>query len=262
MNMKIGTTLLKISSDIASHVTKTKHVGYYCAKKNPIGDVFQRTQKAVSNIPQQKNKFPLFFREQKHFNFIKNNVAKIPNTRFGGIWCAIPSSCGKQIPWKIHVYSDNEKDWQRMYGAISGYLLENDIAWKTIGNPMAGIESLNDGAQKGKAFTIYPHSNEEFRKVACDLNEIFKKRKLELTGTSIDGDRKLGDSGRLFYRYEYISGKYKDTIIDTSTKTGLNRYNMIYQGNRRADNYLASDMTIADDPWYDFNPNTSPVVIR
>ena len=65
----------------------------------------------------------------------------------------------------------------------------------------------------------------------------------------------------MFYRYEYSSGKYKDTIIDTSTKSGLNWYNMIYQGNRNASNYLASDMTIADDPWYDFNPNILPATV-
>lgn len=148
-----------------------------------------------------------------------------------------------------------------MYDSISQYLFENDIAWKTIGNPVRGVESLNDGAQKGKAFTIYPHSNEEFRQVAHDLNEIIKRKKLQLKGTRIDGDRQLGDSGRLFYRYEYSSGKYKDTIIDTSTKSGLSWYNAIYQSNRNASNYLASDMTIADNPWYDFNPNISPATV-
>ena len=148
-----------------------------------------------------------------------------------------------------------------MYSLVSGYLFENDISWKTIGSPGQGIESLNDGIQKGKAFTIYPHSCDEFKKVTRDLTQIFIKNQMELEDSSIVGDRSLGQTGRLFYRYEYSSAKYKDVVIDTNTKSGLSWYNVLYQENRQANNYLASDMTSADDPWFDFDPNKTEASI-
>ena len=71
----------------------------------------------------------------------------------------------------------------------------------------------------------------------------------------------MGDSGRLFYRYEYKTGKVKNEVVDLSNHDGYQRYLALYDGNgERIERngqarYLADDMTPEDDPWLNFDPS-------
>ena len=116
------------------------------------------------------------------------------------------------------------------------------------------FEILNRNEQKGKAYTIYPKSNQEFEKIAKDINYIIKNNNLTLEDNKIQGDRRLGSTGRLFYRYEYKTKDLKDAILDLYNTQDAKKYIENYETNRSGDNYLASDMTIDDDPWYNFEP--------
>lgn len=154
-------------------------------------------------------------------------------------------------PWKMHLYSVDEADWREMCDVIIPYLKEHDIDWKTF-SPYHTPEELS-GKQMGKAFTIYPRDNTHMEQVAKDLDYIIRKNKLTKTGSHIIGDNEMGSTGRLFYRYEYNSGKYKNEILDLNTD--YDKYKTIYDRNRGEGRYLAADMTETDDIWRNFDPS-------
>lgn len=154
----------------------------------------------------------------------------------------------------MHLYSVSEADWREMCDVIIPYLKEHNIEWKTF-NDMSGVHDLNGSKQQGKAFTIYPKNNEDMAQIAKDLDYIIRKNQLETQGSSIVGDNELGNSGRLFYRYEFNSGAYKDEILDLSSKTDYNKYRSHYDANRGEGRYLADDMTVEDDIWRNFDPS-------
>ena len=175
--------------------------------------------------------------------------------------------------WKMHIYSDSITDYQNLQDVIVPYLKDNNISHKFLGK--MSISQLNNSHQKGKAFTIYPSSVDEMAKVAKDLDYILRNNNLECPSARIIGDNNLGDTGRLHYRYEYKSGKYSDLVMNLNGqidpkikyKYGLdpqNKYNgdaysifdnYLYDANRGGNNYLASDMTIDDDIWRNFDPS-------
>jgi hypothetical protein len=85
------------------------------------------------------------------------------------------------------------------------------VTWKTLA-PSASIGELNaNKEQKGKAFTIYPANKSQFKQLAHDIDYIIRLNKLEKEDSNIIGDRKLGSTGRIFYRYEHVSGKIYQT---------------------------------------------------
>ena len=111
------------------------------------------------------------------------------------------------------------------------------------------MDKLNDGCEKGKAFVIYPKNNCDFEKIAKDLNCIILKNNLQKNNTHIESTNELGHSGRIFYRYEYSSGDYKDIILNLkNTKDSIN-YRRYYDENRLHNHYLAYDMSSDDDPF-------------
>lgn len=156
--------------------------------------------------------------------------------------------------WKMHLYSVSEADWRKMCDVIIPYLKDKGIEWKTFN---AGYDAsyLNGSKQQGKAFTIYPKNNEDMAQIAKDLDYIIRKNKLETNGSNIVGDREMGSTGRLFYRYEFNSGVYKDDILDLSNESDYKKYHQRYDGNRGEGRYLADDMTPEDDIWRNFNPS-------
>lgn len=170
-------------------------------------------------------------------------------------WSGFEADNQQHGAWKMHMYSVDEADWRKMCDALIPYLKDHDIDWKTF-NVRDNASHLNGGYQEGKAFTIYPRNNEHMEQVAKDLDYLIRKNQLAKQGTDITGDRQLGDSGRLFYRYEYKSGQNKNDILDLSNPEDRDRYHYeLYDGNRGPGNYLASDMTPADDPWLNFDPS-------
>ncbi len=145
-------------------------------------------------------------------------------------------------PWKMHLFSVADAEWQKMAELIIPYLKEKGVTHKTLFN--SSINRLK-GNQAGKAFTIYPASREEFAQIAKDLDYIIRNNGLGTSNANIIGDKALGTTGRIHYRYEWRSKNLE----------GQNYQREFYDGNRGANNHLANDMTIADDPFYNFDPS-------
>lgn len=196
----------------------------------------------------------------EHIEFIRQRQDLFNGTTNYGCWAGYNPQDMHHGAWKMHLYSIDEQDWQNMSEAIIPYLRDHDIEWKTL-NSMYDVTYLNGDIQQGKAFTIYPRDNAHMEQVAKDLDYIIRKNKLQTENSDIVGDRQMGDSGRLFYRYEYNTGKVKDEVLDLSNPEDKARYNNLYDSNsRRYDKYgegryLADDMTTDDDPWLNFDPS-------
>ena len=167
-------------------------------------------------------------------------------------WSGYKPTDQRHGAWKMHLFSVDEADWRKMCDVIIPYLKERDVDWKTF-NSKYDVSYLNGGKQQGKAFTIYPKNNEDMAQIAKDLDYIIRKNKLEMSGSHITGDNQMGSTGRLFYRYEFKSGKYKDEILDLSKDH--QEYLRRYDANRGEGKYLADDMTVEDDIWRNFDPS-------
>ena len=227
-------------------------------QKNATTDTFSFQSRLVSNEKLDAYVLNPNFKPMSHEDFLKSDYYKkdnsfMPNSK--SFWRQYWSTSGDKCAWKIHLYSNNEKDWQRMYVLLEPYLTDNDLKWKTLGNEKESFEKLNSAEQKGKAFTIYPHCKSEFAKIVHDINYIIKKNHMCVRFSKIQGDRPLGDSGRIFYRYEYSKKEYSDCILSMNSKRAYRIYQSIYEGNRKGGRYLATDMTCDDDPWLKFNPD-------
>lgn len=197
---------------------------------------------------------------QSHGDFYSNRRDLFSNLHAYDCWAGYTPQNQQHGAWKMHLFSNNEMDWQNISEAIIPYLREHDIDWKTF-NIANGADTLNNTIQEGKAFTIYPRDNAHMAQVAKDLDYIIRNNHLELNGTNITGDREMGNSGRLFYRYEYKTGSVKDEVVDLSDHYGYQRYLALYDGNgdrikrHGQARYLADDMTPEDDPWLNFDPS-------
>lgn len=196
----------------------------------------------------------------KHVQFCLDNKELFKGNTWDKCWSEFKPQNPKHGAWKMHMYSVDEKDWQKMSEVLIPYLRDHDIDWKTF-NMANGADHLNGGIQKGKAFTIYPRDNAHMEQVAKDLDYIIRLNNLETKGSSIVGDRAMGDNGRLFYRYEYKTGTAQHEVLDLSPNSkDWDRYEELYERNSTRVNrhgegrYLADDMTAADDPWLNFNP--------
>ena len=176
-----------------------------------------------------------------------------------------------RFPWKIHLYSDNYRDLEILMDTAGKYLTDNEVIWKALSDRVS-FDDLGEG-QRSKGITVYPKNQEVFRRIACDLDYIIKINGMKTAGKAIGGDAELGDSGRLFYRFEFRSKKYKDSAertaldpkfsIDLSDDKQLKMYNwLFYEGNDERTSYykefgvkpngaeyLARDMTVNEDPF-------------
>ena len=174
-----------------------------------------------------------------------------------GTWRQSVNNSCYHCAWKMHLYANNDMDLHNILNAVGPYLDDNDISWKTAIDTNA-LLSLKGSKQEGKAFTIYPKSNREFEKIARDVDYIIKRNHLETKKSSIIGDNQLGKTGRIFYRYEFKTGNAKNVVLDFEKEKECQLYDVLYDYNRGPGKYLASDMTIEDDPWNNFDPAKSP----
>ena len=151
-------------------------------------------------------------------------------------------------PWKIHLYADSFEDWLKLSNLTKPVLDKYPtMNWKMAKFGDAdGLQLNND--QKGKAIVLYPENKKQFEQVAQELDQTYKDNNFTRDDTEIYGDRALGTTGRIFYRYEYKSGKDKDVLLDLNKS--YNEYvDKYYDANRGGDRYLASDMSPEDDPF-------------
>lgn len=158
-----------------------------------------------------------------------------------GIWTEIISSTSEHCPWKMHIDARTAAEWQKVASVALPYLEERGVLFKTIRSTET-LKKLAGTKQEGKAFTIYPKSQAEFKMIASELEAILKNNKLSTTAKNISGDRQLGSTGRLHYRYEWTSKNLEGQKYQSS----------FYDANRGDSNYLAGDMTPADDPFYNW----------
>ena len=257
-----GIKSAKVGVKNAASNPEIENLGFM-AKPNTNSGIFSRffrTSNIDPNSPLNKYKPTRNTYNDDHFDFHRNNPHLFKGTHNYGCWAGKESSDPHHGAWKMHLYSVSEEDWQRMADVIIPYLREHDIDWKTF-NSYSEADCLNGGIQQGKAFTIYPRDNAHFEQIARDLDYIIRNNHLETTNTSIVGDNSLGNTGRIFYRYEYNSGKYKDSVLDLNRgSSDWDIYKRLYDSNEDRiqrnghGRYLADDMTTADDPWYNFDP--------
>ncbi len=200
-----------------------------------------------------------FFKlDEKHAAFVKNRKDLFANGDAKYIerayWNDSPYELtNNHSAWKMHLYSVDELDYQSMAEVVLPYLNKHKIAHKTLSSTMSPeLLAKTAPKQTGKAFTIYPQSQEEMAQIAKDLDKLIREHNLTTNTSHITGDNQLGDSGRLFYRYEYKTGKLKDRIYTPGENSLMHA---AYDSNRGEGQYLAHDMTPADDPWLNFDPS-------
>lgn len=189
-----------------------------------------------------------------HYHDRRTSFVLMKLKSHGNAWNQTPFIAGSTTPWKMHIYADTEEDWVKLLLSVGRYLITKKVDWKTL-SAFCSVEDLNsDEKQKGKAFTIYTKNKEQFKELARDLDYIIRLNGLEKEDSNIAGDRKLGTTGRIFYRYECDTGKFKDSSFSYDNNEEMDEYHEHYDANRGEDKYLAPDMTVEDDPFYDFDP--------
>lgn len=165
-------------------------------------------------------------------------------------WIYGETAITKFIPFKIHVSAFTHSELENVMTLLPE-LDNKGIQYKYL-NPEWHKDYLenNDHPQYGKGLTIYPHSKEEFISIAKWLDENLSPAE---TDEYISGDRLLkGKSNRVWYRYELVTGEFKD---NTFSVTYYGVYALLYQPNRGGDKYLALDMNPEDDPFLDLELN-------
>ncbi|MCR4880345.1 MAG: hypothetical protein K6A44_00105 [bacterium] len=183
---------------------------------------------------------------RKHFDEFFSDMYSIGGEPFMHYAGKFPS----RTPWKMHLYSAEQLDYQQLAEKVIPYLKQKGVAFKVMSR-FSSAECLGfskNGVQRGKTITIYPSSNSQMEQLAKDLEQIIRQNNLCTSSSGIIGDRQMGTTGRLFYRYELNSGKFADCELTHDQVTNL------YEANRGSNGYLAKDMTPADDIWRDFNP--------
>lgn len=220
-----------------------------------------KTAPRMMQLPNYQTSFGFFKRKNNepnlsHGDFIKNNPQifnKYDRTDY--TWAKFfPKENLKVSAWKIHIYSDNDKDWQNMSKVVLPYLINKNVLHKTFNNITPEYLEFYTPKQKGKAFTIYTKSQDEFKQIATELDHIIKKQNLTLQNTDIIGDKALGNSGRIFYRYGFKSKEHSNMVFDITSSDGCNGLRYCEDRNRGENRYLADDMQKCDDPFLNFDP--------
>lgn len=260
-----GEGLAQVMSLLAGLKTSKIGIKNAAAKPDVLGISFQPKRNSLLdkvfgsadiNPTDWRNKYKAKQKEycyQNHREFHATHPELFAGNEEWNCWSECSVMDKHHGPWKMHLYSVSEEDWQRMADVIIPYLKERGVEWKTLGSQY-DASHLNGSDQQGKAFTIYPRDNADFEQIARDLDYIIKNNNLETSGSHITGDNNLGSTGRLFYRYEFKTGRMKNEVLDLSNQQDKDIYNQLYDPNRGEGNYLARDMSASDDPWLRFDP--------
>ena len=244
------------------HVTVVKEKGKYYIQDlgstdgiyvQPIEITQENPIPTLSNFPDQRNNTNSSknwlnqFRVSSEYKF-RHDI--------DSYWESISPEDLTKCAWKLHIYADSIQDWKKVTNCVGDCLIQKNAIFKTC-RSAASFSALNQSEkQKGKAMTIYPKSEKDAKIIAAEIDYILRNNNLCILNSNIKGDRCLGTSGRIFYRYEYKSGRDRDVIVDLNNYDDdkLYRY-ALYDANRGDDRYLANDMTHEDDPFYRFDPS-------
>ena len=116
-------------------------------------------------------------------------------------WAIFRARVRQGTPWKIHLYADSPSDWLAVASVILPYLQERRLLHKTVAS-LGMLAAIAGGHQSGKAFTVYFDDVEQFAMEATRLRDLIVAHGLERADATIAGDRPLGRTGRLFYRFD------------------------------------------------------------
>ncbi len=232
-----------------------------------------------------------------HITFITKNLPILPkkydiNTcKFGykptnthwlySIYSDDIFNCNSHGCWKMHIYIEDENDYQKIAPIILEYLKNNPTKHKTFHLLSPELFKITEPDQGKKGIVIYPKYDSEnksniksMEKIARDLDKLIRDNDLTTKESLITGDAKMGTTGRLFYRYEFNS------IKDCNERYNGDEYKRFYVENRtniifyKDENnktgpykleypYLPKDGQDPEkyDPWYRFDPadpNSNP----
>lgn len=144
----------------------------------------------------------------------------------------------KPYMWKMHLYADSYQDWYNLSQVVIPWLVSQNATFKTVNPDMTSIEDILHNRsvdQFGKAFTIYPNDEQEFKRLALGLEQIMTQANLKTTPNLTEGthnmafERQLGKSGRIFYRAERdAQGQYVEACDAAAfnLKQTYNPYNL------------------------------------
>ena len=162
-------------------------------------------------------------------------------------------------PWKIHIYADSPQEWANAAQVALPILRENKLHYKTLSavdkNAFLNLEKAFDGGiQKGKAFTVYFRSKEEFTRIAHTLDAAFQKSGLRSSGTVVN-ERQIGNSGFLSYRNEQAERGVSynvDGVEDPYLKSLGNADGGVQNGN--------TSVELSDEIKNNISPNTQTLL--
>lgn len=139
--------------------------------------------------------------------------------------------------WKMHLYADSYQDWYNLSRVVIPWLVSQNATFKTVNPDISSIEDIlhNRGDEQfGKAFTIYPNDEQEFKRLALGLEQILSQANLKTVPNLTENkhnmafERQLGKSGRIFYRAERdAQGRYVEAHATAALnpKQTYNPYN-------------------------------------
>ena len=131
---------------------------------------------------------------------------------FDSVWAAHKGNLSNpKYMWKMHLYADSYQDWYNLSRVVIPWLVSQNATFKTVNPDMYSINSIlqdRTDDQFGKAFTIYPNNEQEFKELALGLEQILTTANLQTRPNlnehkhNMAFERMLGLSGRIFYRAE------------------------------------------------------------
>jgi hypothetical protein len=171
-----------------------------------------------------------------HFNLFRTGVLK---ETVGTVWGQHNgNSSNLDYPWKLHLYADGYTDWYTLSRIVIPYLVQQNATFKTILPDNYSVNCILNNrseGQFGKAFTIYPNNETEFKRLAIGLNYILNQANLHAVSApntqkhNIGFERSLGNTGRIFYRAERDArGEYiaaSDAVVINPVRP-YNPYNL------------------------------------
>jgi hypothetical protein len=158
---------------------------------------------------------------------------------FNTVWASHKGNLSNpNYMWKMHLYADSYQDWYNLSRVVIPWLVTQNATFKTVNPDISSIEDILHNRsvdQFGKAFTIYPNDEQEFKRLALGLEQIMTQANLKTTPNLTEGthnmafERPLGKSGRIFYRAERdAQGQYVEACDAAAfnLKQTYNPYNL------------------------------------